>query len=132
MRFFSLRGTVRLLLFLAIAAVPVIGVIDGGRVGYARFSTQDDAKVVARAAAQAVRGQPLSQQTATIAYREAESTALRFGATVARKDFTVHRDGRVTLTLERTVPTLVFDHLPFLRDTTAISATVTVEPSPYI
>ena|SRR6266496_205145 len=131
MRFLSLRGIVRLLLFLALAVVPVIGIIDGGRVGYNRLSTEDDAKVVARAAAQAIRDQPLTQQTAVIAYEAAESTARGFGATVDRKDFTVHRDGKVTLTLERTVHTLVFCHLPFLRDTTVISRTVTVEPSPY-
>jgi hypothetical protein len=131
MRFFSLRGIVRLLLFLALAAVPVIGLIDGGRVGYNRLSTQDDAKTVARAAAQAVRDQPLTQQTAVIAYQAAESTARSFGATVVRKDFTVHRDGKVTLTLERTVHTLVLGHLPFLQDITVISETVTAEPSPY-
>jgi hypothetical protein len=131
MRLLSPRGIVRILLFLALAAVPVIGIIDGGRVGYNRLSTQDDAKTVARAAAQAVRDQPLTQQTAVIAYQAAESTARSFGATVVRKDFTVHRDGKVTLTLERTVPTLVFDHLPLLRKTTVISETVTVEPSPY-
>jgi hypothetical protein len=131
MRLLSPRGIVRILLFLALAAVPVIGIIDGGRVGYNRLSTQDDAKTVARAAAQAVRDQPLTQQTAVIAYQAAESTARSFGATVVRKDFTVHRDGKVTLTLERTVHTFVFGHLPLLRDTTVISRTVTAEPSPY-
>jgi hypothetical protein len=96
MRIISLRGVTRAFVLLAIAAVPLVGVIDGGMVGYVRLSTEDDAKTVARAAAEAVRGQPLSQQTAVIAYQEAESTARRFGATVDRKDFTVHRDGRVT------------------------------------
>ena len=52
----------------------------------------------------------------------AATLVLGFGATVVRKDFTVHRDGKVTLTLERTVHTLVFCHLPFLRGTTVISA----------
>ena len=131
MRIISPRGATRTLGFLAILAFPVLGVIDGGMVGYAHLATEDDAKVVARAAAEAVRGEALTQQTAVIAYQAAESTAQRFGATVVRKDFTVHRGGQVTLTLQRTAPTLVFDHLPFLRDTTAISATVTVEPSPY-
>jgi hypothetical protein len=131
MRIISLRGVIKTLSLVAIAAVPLVGVIDVGVVGYARLATVDDAKVVARAAAEAVRGQALTQQTALIAYQAAELTALRFGASVARKDFTVHRDGQVTLTLQRTAPTLLFDHLPFLRDTTAISATVTVEPSPY-
>jgi len=37
----------------------------------------------------------------------------------------------VTLTLSRKAPTLVVGRLPFLRDRTAVSATVTVEPSPY-
>src|SRR5438445_13083752 len=105
MRIFSLRGAVRLLLFLAIAAVPVVGVLLKGIVGYARMATEDDAKTVGRAAAEAVRGQPLSQQTAVIAYQAAESTARRFGATVARKDFMVHRGRQVSLTFQRTAPT---------------------------
>jgi hypothetical protein len=131
MRIISLRGVTRAFGVVAIAAVPLVGVIDGAVVGYARLATEDDAKVVARAAAEAVRGQALTQQTALIAYQAADLTARQFGATVVRKDFSVHRDGQVTLTLQRSAPTLVFDHLPFLRDTTAISATVTAEPSPY-
>jgi hypothetical protein len=128
----SLRGITRALVILVATAVPLVGVIDGGAIGYARFATEDDAKTVAHAAAEAIRGQRLSQETAQIAYQAADATAQRFGATVLRKDFAVHRDGRVTLTLRRTAPTLLFDHLPFLRDTAAISATVTVEPSPYV
>jgi hypothetical protein len=116
---------------LVILAVMVLGVIDGGVVGYAHVATEDDAKVVARAAAEAVRGERVTEQTAVIAYQAAESIAHRFGATVPRNDFTVHSDGQVTLTLQRSAPTLVFDHLPFLRDTTTISTTVTVEPPPY-
>jgi hypothetical protein len=131
MRIISLRGATRAFVLVVITAVPLLGVIDSGVVGYARLATEDDAKVVARAAADAVRGQPLTQQTALTAYEEADATARRLGATVARKDFTVHRDGQVTLTMERTAPTLIFDQLPFLRDKTDISVTVTVEPSRY-
>jgi len=127
----SLRGVTRAFALLVIMAVPLLGVIDIGVVGYARLATEDDAKVVARAAADAVRGQPLTQQAALIAYEEAAATAHRLGATVAKKDFTVHRNGQVTLTMERTAPTLIFDQLPFLRDKTDISVTVTAEPSRY-
>ena len=84
MRIISPRGVTRALGILVLAAVPVLGVIDGGVVGYAHLATEDDAKVVARAAAEAVRGEALTQQTAVIAYQAADSTAHRFGATVAR------------------------------------------------
>lgn len=131
MRIVPFRSVIRPLGIMTLAAVPLLGVIDTGAVGYARLATDDDAATVARAAAEAVRGLALSQQTAQIAYQAADSTARRFGATVARKDFAVHRDGRVTLTLERTAPTLLIGHLPFLCDLTDISTTVTVEPSPY-
>jgi hypothetical protein len=131
MRTISFGGVVRALLLLAVTALPVLGVVDGGSIGYARLSTEDDARTVALAAAQAVRGEPLTQQTALTAYRTASATASRFGATVAQKDFTVHGDGSVTLTLSRKAPTVVVGRLPFLRDRTAVSATVTVEPSPY-
>jgi hypothetical protein len=131
MRIITPRGVARTFVVLAVSAGPLLGVIDGGAVGYARLATEDDARTVGHAAVEAVRGEPLTQQTALSAYRAASATAARFGATVDRADFAVHRDGSVTLTLHRTAPTLVFDHLPFLRDTTAITSTVTVEPAPY-
>jgi hypothetical protein len=131
MRIISFRGVTRAFAFVVLAGIPLLSVVDVGAVGYARLATEDDAKVVARAAADAVRSQPLTQQTAQIAYEHAEDTAHRFNATVSPKDFAVHRNGTVTLTLHRTAPTLLFDHVPFLRSKTEIARTVTVEPSPY-
>jgi hypothetical protein len=131
MRIIAPRGTIRTLGFLAIVAVPILGAIDGGSVVYSRMATEHDAPTVAAAAAAAVRGMPITPDTAVIAYRAAGEIADRLGATVQKKDFRVNLNGGITLTLTRTASTLVFDHLPRLRDLVKISSTVTVQPSPF-
>ena len=131
MRILAPRGTIRALIFLAVVAVPLIGAIDGGSVLYSRTATEHDASTVAYAAAAAVRGMPITPQTAVIAYQAAGEIAVRLGGTVQQKDFRVNVNSGITLTLTRTAPTLVFDHLPRLRDLVEISSTVTVQPSPY-
>jgi hypothetical protein len=95
------------------------------------MSTEHDASTVAYAAAAAVRGMPITPQTAVIAYKAADELADRLGATVQQKDFRVNVNGGITLTLTKTAPTLAFNHLPRLRDLVEISSTVTVQPSPY-
>jgi hypothetical protein len=125
------RGAIRALIFLAVLAVPLLGAIDGGSVLYSRTATEHDASTVAYAAAAAVRGMPITPQTAVTAYEAADKLAHQLGGTVQQKDFRVNRNGGITLTLTRTARTVVFDHLPRLRDLVEISSTVTVEPSPY-
>jgi hypothetical protein len=127
----STRGSVQAMSFLAVVAVPLLGAIDGGSVLYSRMATENDASTVAYAAAAAVRGMPITPQTAVIAYQAADEIADRLGGTVQQKDFRLNLNGGITLTLTRTAPALVFDHLPRLRDLIEISSTVTVQPSPY-
>ncbi len=126
-----IKGLTRTLVLLAGVAVPVIAAIDGGSLGYARLAADDNARKAGSAATEAIRGRPLTEQTALTAYRAASAAAERSGATVAKRDFAVHGDGSVTLTLARTAPALVLDRLPFLDHPTAVTATVTVEPSVY-
>lgn len=125
------RGLGRGLVLLAGAAVSLIAAIDGGSLGYTRLAVDDTAREAGRAAAEAAYRKPVTEQTALIAYRAASAVAADSSSKVAQRDFALHGDGSVTLTLSRTAPALVLDHLPFLDHPTDVTATVTVEPSVY-
>ena len=112
-------------------AALVIAAMDGGSIALTHAWVPDDARDVGFAAAESVRGLPSTQQSAVVAY----DAATRRGAVAAlhidRQGFTVYPDGKVTLTVTRTAPTLVFKHLPVLRDLTVVTATTTVTALPY-
>ena len=113
------------------AAILVLSLIDGGSVAITRAAVPDDARDAGYAAAEAVEGLPGTQHAALIGYEAATRRGTATALHIERKGFTVYPDGRVTLTVSRTAPTLVFKHLPVLRDLTVVTATTTVTALPY-
>ena len=109
----------------------VILLLDGGSVAITKASVPDDARDAGYAAAEAVHALPNTQQTAVVAYDAATRRGTAAALHIERRGFTVYPDGKVTLTVTRTAPTLVFKHLPFLRDLTVVTATTTVTALPY-
>ena len=105
--------------------------LDGGSLVIARASVPDDARDAGYAAARALEGLPGTQQAARVAYEAATRRGTSAALHIERKGFTVYPDGKVTLTVTRTAPTLVFRHLPVLRDLTVVTATTTVTALPY-
>ena len=116
--------------FLA-AALFLIALVDGGSVVMSRLTVPDDAVAAGHEAAQAVEGLPVTQETVVLAFEAAQSAATPRGVTVEADDFALYRDGRVTLTVSRTAPTLLLQHVPGLRDLARVSSTATVTALPY-
>ena len=124
-------GRARMVLWTLFAAALFVAVIDGGSVALARMQVSDDAQGAAREAAQAVAGQPINPTTAQVAYDAGLMALPNDRERIVKngpgdaQDFRVGADGSVTLTVTREAPTLVFKHLPPLRDWTHASSTYT-------
>ena len=112
-------------------AVLIIALLDGGSLAITRASVTDDARDAGYAAAEAVEGLPGTQQAALIAYEAATRRGTAAALHIERRGFTVYPDGKVTLTVTRTAPTLVIKHVPVLRDLAVVTATITVTALPY-
>ena len=119
------------LAWFVMAALLIVTLIDGCSVAIVRAAVPDGARDAGNAAVQAVEGLPGTQQSAVVAYDAATLRGSAAALHVDRKGFTVYPDGKVTLTVTRTAPTLVFKHLPVLRDLTVVTATTTVTALPY-
>ena len=117
--------------WLIATAVFLIAVIDSGSVVIIEASVPDDARDAGYAATAAIQGLPKTQQSVVMAYDAAAGQGANSTLLIDRRGFTVYPDGRVTLTATRIAPTLVFRHLPILRDLTVVKATTTVSPLPY-
>lgn len=130
-------GRTRTVAWVVFAVATIALLIDSGSCALARIQVDDDAKMAARIAAQAIAGQPVNQTTAEAAYVAAKSGLPNKVETVVRdsltdtQDFRVGSDGSVTLTVQRPAPTLLFKHLPRLKDYTTASVTVTQNPIGY-
>ena len=119
------------LTWLVAGVALLLALMDGGSVAITRASVPDDARAAGYAAAEAAKGLPGSQQMAVVAYDAATRRGAAAALHVERKGFTIYPDGKVTLTVTGTAPTLVFKHLPVLRDLTVVTATTTVTALPY-
>ncbi len=100
----------------------VVGVVcfDLLSVVTARITVEDDADAAARAAAQTwhdTHDLNVSYASAVIAATQANGAD-----TVPAAVFRIAADGSVSLSVERTAPTVVAVHIPFLRDYTAVAA----------
>lgn len=113
------------------AALFLIALIDGGSIVMSRLTVPDDAMAAGHEAAQAVEGLPVTQQTVVLAFEAAQGAATPRGVTVEADDFALYADGRVTLTVSRTAPTLLLQHVPGLRDLARVSSTTTVTALPF-
>lgn len=131
-------GRTRTVAWVVFAVAIIALLIDSGSCAIARIQVDDDAKMAAREAAQAVVGLPVNATTAEAAYTAAKSTLpntaesiVRDSATNDAHDFRLGSDSSVTLTVQRPAPTLLFKHLPRLKDYTTASVTVTQNPIGY-
>lgn len=105
--------------------------VDAGSVTFTRLAVQDQVREAGYAAAQAAEGREITQQTALRAYEAAADQAATAGNRVRATDFTLHRDGRVTLTAGRIAPTLLMHRFPRFGRFVEITRTETVQPLPY-
>ena len=121
----------RTILWLVMVAFLIVLLVDGGSVAIVRAAAPDDARQAGYAAAEAVAGLPNTQKSVVLGYEAATRNGTAAALHIERKGFTVYPDGKVTLTVSRTAPTLVFKHLPVLRDLTVVTATTTVAALPY-
>jgi hypothetical protein len=116
---------------LAAVALAVVCLVDAGSLAIVHVTVPDHAREAGRAAAEASKGLPATQRTAVVAYEAAQRVAVRHDETVRRDDFTVYDDGWVTLTVQRTAPTVLVRLVPGLRNLAVAGTTATVEASPY-
>lgn len=123
--------SLRALVFLLVSAVVVLGLVDGGSVFLTRMQVPDAARQVGYAAAASVENKPTTRQTAMVAFQTARRDARTRNLVVLPKDFTLYPDGRITLTADRTAPTMLLHRISALRDLADVSATVTVTALPF-
>jgi hypothetical protein len=105
---------------LTLAVLGVVG-FDVVSLGLARVVAEDHAQDAARAAGAAFR----ESKDLQTAYDAAVAEALTHGDTVDASTFTISSDGRPTLTLRRTVPTLLVEKIGPLRSWADVASTVT-------
>ncbi len=112
-----------------VATFAVIGVLafDGISLGVASLGVQDDAAAAARAASLAVEPGRVDRQAV---YDAAWSEVVQGqpAVDIPVDGFSVGPDGTVTVTVERTVATLVLHHLPRSERWLTVSATATRAP----
>ena len=128
-------GRTRTAAWLLFAAVVLILIVDGGSCALARVQVDDLAKSSGRFAVQSITGQPINQATAEVAYSAAVSalptkteTFVVRNAKGEDQDFRVNADGSITMTVQRTAPTLVFRWVPVLNQYPVASVTFTQLP----
>ena len=106
-----------------VVTLAVLGVIgfDLVSLGAARLAAEDHAQDAARVASATYR----DSRNLQAAYDAAAAEALTHGDTVDAPTFTISPDGRITLTLRRTAPTLLVEKIGPLRSWADVSSTVT-------
>ena len=110
-----------------VAVLAVLGVLgfDAVSLVSARFTAEEHAQSAAREAASTFSRSPAPQT----AYDAALAQVMGSGDTIDPASFAVGQDGSVTLTLQRTAPTLVLERIPPLRSWATMRATVTSRPA---
>jgi hypothetical protein len=118
----------RFLTVLPLAALTVALAADLGSVALVKLSASDDAGEAARAGVGAIQYErSATPQTAQAAYDAAEQVASLHRLDIDQATFVVHADGKVELTAHRTAPTVLFKHLPGLRNLTETTVSVTAD-----
>lgn len=116
----------RLLTVLPLIALPIVLAVDLASVALVHLSVPDNAGEAARAGMSAVQFErSATPQQAQIAFNAASQVADLHGLTLDRDSFTIYADGAVMLTVSKQAPTLLFKHLPGLKDLTISAETVT-------
>lgn len=123
--------SLRAVILLLASAVFVLAAVDGGSVFLTRMSVPDAARQVGYAAAAEAENKPATRQTAMAAFQAARQDARSRNLVVRPRDFTLYPDGRVTLTADRTAPTMLLHRIAALEGLADVSATVTVNALPF-
>jgi hypothetical protein len=115
----------KFLVGISAVVVPILFAVDLGSSALVRMSVPDDANDAARAgvAAIAFNQGPLTPSTAELAFTAAEDVAKLNRLDLDRQTFTVLADGSVQLSAHRTVPTVLFKHLPWFKDHLDVTST---------
>lgn len=124
----------RLVKIAVVTGVLTLVVVDGGSAAITAMSVSDHVKEAGLAAANAAVHQPVTGATAQIAYTAAQQALGDRGGRIVTdgpNGFVLERDGGVTLTLERTAPTLLLHRIGPLRHFGEASATWHQQPSKY-
>lgn len=108
-------------LTVGLAALGLIG-FDVIALGMGRFTVEDTAQQAGRAAVRAYADTSDLQRAYEAALAEADSAQ----ETIAPTSFSIAPDGAVTLTVDRTSPTMVIEKVPQIRSWATSSATTTV------
>ena len=110
-----------------VATLAVLGVLgfDAVSLGAARFQAEDHAQAAVRAANDAFRG----SQDLQAAYDAALAEVAEHGDTIDPQTFTVAPDGTITLTLQRTAPTMLVEKVGPARDWAEVDVTVSARPA---
>lgn len=115
----------RLFTGLPFVALLVVGGADFASVALVEMSAPDDAAEAARAGVMAVQhDRSSSPQTAQTAYDATNLVAELHRLDIDEKSFVVRQNGTIEFTAHRSSPTLLFKHLPGLRDLTGTTVSV--------
>lgn len=124
-RSFNIPGK-RMFVVLPMIVLPVLVAGDLGSVALVKLAVEDDAGEAARAGMMAIQyDQKATPAAAEAAYAAASSVADLHRQEIKKDTFTIYADGGIKLTATRKAPTLLFKHLPGLRDLTESTVTVT-------
>lgn len=111
---------------LPLIALPLVVAVDLASVALVHLSVPDHAGEAARAGMAAVQFErSATPQQAQLAFNAASQVADLHRLNLHREGFTVYADGAVTLTASKKAPTLLFKHLPGLKDLTTSTESVT-------
>ena len=110
-----------------VVTLAVLGVVgfDLVSLGAARFQAEDHAQTAVRAASEAYR----TPNDLQAAYDAAYAEVAEHGDTIDPQTFSVAADGRVTLTLRRTAPTMLVEKIGPLRPWAEVERTVSARPA---
>ncbi len=111
-----------------VASLAVVGVLvfDGVSLGVAHLEVSDDAATASRAASRAAEAGATTQAAYDAAWRAVAEDEV--GVELPVDGFAATADGTVTVTVQRTVPTLVLQYVPGSDDWLTVSATSTHTP----
>lgn len=117
-----------LLTGIPLVALLIVGGADLASVALVKVSAPDDAREAARAGMVAIQYErSTTPQTAQTAYDAANQVADLHRLDIDENTFVVHENGTVDLTARRSSPTLLFKHLPGLRNFTETTVSVSVD-----
>ena len=122
----------RTLALIPLVVLPIVTAADVGSIALVHLSVPDDAAEAGRAGVAAIQySREATQEGAEAAYEAAAGVADLHRQEIDKRSFTISKDGSVTLTVSKTAPTVMFKHIPGLRDLAYASTTTTVNRATY-